>query len=269
MLFKVGAVPFHSWIPDVYQGAPTPDHRVHGRGHQDRRVRRNVCGSSTSRCRDLHRGLATGAVGDRDPDHGGRHRAAVTQTDVKRMLGYSAVANAGFILTGVIAERRPDCRRRCSTCSPTAFSTLGAFAVVSLVRDPTGEEETEMSRWAGLGRRSPVVGRVLFAVPARLRRHPADQRLRQQVRRLQERAADGATALVIVGVITSAIAAYFYVRVIVLMFFTEPVRQTPTAIQPTSPTTAVVAVAAAATVIVGVAPQPLFDLAAHAGQFLR
>jgi NADH-quinone oxidoreductase subunit N len=74
---------------------------------------------------------------------------------------------------------------------------------------------------------------------------------------------------VVVGALSSAIAAFAYARVIVMMFFSEPDPQTPQATPPARPTAAAVAVAAAATVLLGVAPQPLFDLAAQAGQFLR
>lgn len=88
---------------------------------------------------------------------------AVTQTDVKRMLAYSAVAHAGFILTGVIAANPPGLSATLFYLFAYGFSTLGAFAVVSVVRDATGAEETDMSRWAGLGRRYPLVG-VVFSL---------------------------------------------------------------------------------------------------------
>ena len=94
---------------------------------------------------------------------------AITQTDVKRMLAYSAVAHAGFIHRRH-RRRSPDCPGRCSICSRTGSSTVGAFAVVSVVRDATRAKETDMARWAGLGRRYPPVG-VAFAVSACIRGH--------------------------------------------------------------------------------------------------
>jgi NADH-quinone oxidoreductase subunit N len=82
-------------------------------------------------------------------------------------------------------------------------------------------------------------------------------------------AAGGATALVVVGVLASAVAAFFYVRIIVLMFFSEPAVDGPTVAVPSAFTTAAVALGAAVTVVLGVAPQPLLDLADHASVFLR
>lgn len=267
LLFKVGAVPFHSWVPDVYQGAPTPitafmaaATKIAAFGALSRifyvALPHLISDWRPVLCAIATLTMVVGAL------------LTVTQTDIKRLLGYSAVANVGFLLLGVSGTQ--------AGLSSTLFylvtygvSTMGAFVMVTMIRGPDGEEETETSRWVGLGRRSPVAAGALALFLLALAGIPLTSGFISKFAIFQSAAADGAGALVVVGVISSAIAAFAYARVIVTMFFSEPVRQTPTAIQPTSPTTAVVAVAAAATVIVGVAPQPLFDLAAHAGQFLR
>ena len=186
VLFKIGAVPFHSWIPDVYQGAPTPitafmaaATKIAAFGAMLR-----IFYIAVPELRDDWRpvlwaiAILTMVVGT---------VTAVTQTDVKRMLAYSAVAHTGFILTGVIAGNEAGLSSTLFYLFAYGFSTLGAFAVVGLVRDALGEEDTAMARWAGLGRRYPIVGSSLFAVLARLRRHPADERIRQQVRGVQGR----------------------------------------------------------------------------------
>lgn len=101
------------------------------------------------------------------------------------------------------------------------FSTVGAFAVVSLVRDTAGEEDATMSRWAGLGKRYPVVGVVFSLFLLAFAGIPLTSGFVSKFAVFKAAGEGGAIPLVVVGVIASAIAAYFYVRVIVLMFFTD------------------------------------------------
>ena len=108
---------------------------------------------------------------------------AITQTDVKRMLAYSSIAHAGFLLTGVLALDQAGVSSTMFYLVAYGFTTVGAFAVVTLVRDSAGEA-THLSQWAGLGRRSPLVAARLRVLPAGSRRHPADQRVHRQVRGL-------------------------------------------------------------------------------------
>ena len=163
MLFKVGAVPFHSWIPDVYQGAPTPitafmaaATKIAAFGALLRIFYVALPG--------LARRLAPGDVGDRDPHDGGgrRHRGHADRHQAHAGVLVGG-AHAGFILTGVIALNDGGLSSTLFYLVAYGFSTLGAFAVVSLVRNADGEEDTDMSRWAGLGRRYPLVG-VVFAL---------------------------------------------------------------------------------------------------------
>ena len=184
VLFKVGAVPFHSWIPDVYQGAPTPitafmaaATKIAAFGAMLR-----LFYVALPELRDDWRpvlwaiAILTMVVGT---------VTAITQTDVKRMLAYSAVAHTGFILTGVIAENEAGLSSTLFYLFAYGFSTVGAFAVVGLVRNSDGEEDTAMARWAGLGRRYPVVAVVFSLFLLGVRGHPVDERIRQQVRGLQ------------------------------------------------------------------------------------
>ena len=184
MLFKVGAVPFHSWIPDVYQGAPTPitafmaaATKIAAFGAMLR-----VFYVALPELRDDWRpvlwaiAILTMVVGT---------VTAITQTDVKRMLAYSAVAHTGFILTGVIAENEAGLSSTLFYLFAYGFSTVGAFAVVSLVRNADGEEDTAMARWAGPRQAVSRCGSGVLAVPAGVRGYPDDQRVRQQVRRVQ------------------------------------------------------------------------------------
>lgn len=268
VLFKVGAVPFHSWIPDVYQGAPTP-------------VTAFMAAATKVAAFGAALRIFYVALPDLAPDWRPLLWAiailtmvigtvtAVSQTDVKRMLAYSSVAHAGFILTGVIALNESGLSATLFYLFAYGFSTLGAFAVVSVVRDADGDEETDMRRWAGLGRRHPLVGVVFALFLLAFAGIPLTSGFVSKFAVFKAAAEGGAAPLVIVGVIASAVAAYFYVRVIVLMFFTEPPEDAPTVVVPTSLSTATVTLTAAITLALGALPQPLLDLANHADVFVR
>lgn len=268
VLFKVGAVPFHSWIPDVYQGAPTPvtafmaaATKIAAFGAMLRIFYVALPGFKDD-WRPMMWGVAilTMVVGT---------VTAVSQTDVKRMLAYSSVAHAGFILTGVIALNDSGVAATLFYLFAYGFSTLGAFAVVSVVRNTAGEEETDMSRWAGLGRRHPLVGVVFSLFLLAFAGIPLTSGFVSKFAVFKAAAEGGAAPLVIVGVCASAIAAYFYVRVIVLLFFTDPPEDGPTVVVPSALSTATVTVSAAITLVLGALPQPVLDLANNANQFLR
>jgi NADH-quinone oxidoreductase subunit N len=268
VLFKIGAVPFHSWIPDVYQGAPTPITAFMAAATKIAafgamlRVFYVAVPELSDDWRPVLWAIAilTMVVGT---------VTAVTQTDVKRMLAYSAVAHTGFILTGVIAGNEAGLSSTLFYLFAYGFSTLGAFAVVGLVRDALGEEDTAMARWAGLGRRYPIVGVVFSLFLLAFAGIPLTSGFVSKFAVFKAAGEGGAIPLVIVGVIASAVAAYFYVRVIVLMFFTEPPDDPPVVVVPSVLSTAVVTITAAVTFALGALPQPLLDLANTANQFLR
>lgn len=268
VLFKVGAVPFHAWIPDVYQGAPTPVTAFMAAATKIAafgamlRIFYVALPELRADWRPVLWAVAilTMVVGT---------VTAVTQTDVKRMLAYSAVAHSGFILTGVIAENRPGLSSTLFYLFAYGFSTVGAFAVVSLVRNADGEEETAMARWAGLGRRSPLVGAVFALFLLAFAGIPLTSGFVSKFAVFKAAGEGGAIPLVVVGVVASAIAAFFYVRVIVLMFFTDPPADAPQVVVPSGMTTAAVTVSAAVTFALGALPQPLLDLVNNADQFLR
>jgi NADH-quinone oxidoreductase subunit N len=269
VLFKIGAVPFHSWIPDVYQGAPTPitafmaaATKIAAFGAMLRIFYVALPGLHDDWRPVLWTvAILTMVVGT---------VTAVTQIDVKRMLAYSAVAHTGFILTGVIAQNQSGLSSTLFYLFAYGFSTVGAFAVVSLVRNTVdGDEDTAMARWAGLGRRYPVVGVVFSLFLLAFAGIPLTSGFVSKFAVFKAAAEGGAIPLVIVGVIASAVAAYFYVRVIVLMFFTEPPEDAPTVVTPSVLSTAVVTITAAVTFALGALPQPLLDLVNTADQFLR
>ncbi|MFE1690583.1 NADH-quinone oxidoreductase subunit NuoN [Streptomyces albidoflavus] len=267
LLFKVGAVPFHMWTPDVYQGAPTPvtgfmaaATKVAAFGALLRLLYVVLPGMRWD-WRPVMWGVAiatmvVGAI------------VAVTQTDVKRLLAYSSVAHAGFILAGVIAATPAGVSSVLFYLAAYSFVTIGAFAVVTLVRD-AGGEATHLSKWAGLGRRSPLIAAVFAVFLLAFAGIPLTSGFSGKFAVFSAAAEGGAGALVIIGVLSSAVAAFFYVRVIVLMFFSEPRADGPTVTVPSPLTMSVIGVGVLVTVVLGVAPQYFLDLAGQASVFVR
>jgi len=267
LLFKVGAVPFHQWTPDVYQGSPTPitafmaaATKIAAFGAMFR-----VFYVAFSGLRWDWRpmmwviailSMLIGSV------------VAVTQTDIKRMLAFSSVAHTGFILLGLIATSGHGLSATLFYLFAYGFTTLGSFAIVSLVRDASGEA-THLSQWAGLGKKSPVVATVFAFFLLALAGIPLTSGFTAKFAIFTAAVEGGATPLVIVAVVASAIAAFFYARVIVLMFFTEPPANGPSVVVPSSLTSAAIAISAVITLILGVFPQPILDAVANAGLFVR
>jgi len=267
LLFKIGAVPFQAWTPDVYQGSPTPVTALmaactkvaafgallrvfyvgFGRTQWDWRPMLWVIAILT---------MVVGAV------------LAVTQTDVKRMLAYSSIAHTGFILIGVIAINKDGLSGSLFYLLTYGFTTIASFAVVSLVRDSSGEA-THLAQWSGLGRRSPVVAGVFAVLLFALAGIPLTSGFIAKFAVFKAAIEGGATALVVVGVVASAVTAFFYAKVVVLMFFQEPALDGPTVAVPSAYTAVTIGLGLAVTLVLGVLPQSVLDLAGHAALFVR
>ena len=192
---------------------------------------------------------------------------AVTQTDVKRLLAYSSIAHTGFILIGVIALSKQGLSGTLFYLLAYGFTTLSAFAVVTLVRDSSGEA-SHLSQWAGLGRKSPLVAGTFAVFLAAFAGIPLTSGFMAKFAVFAAGVDGGATALVVVGVVTSAVSAFYYARVVVLMFFSDPPPDGPTVAVPSGFTAGVIAFGLAVTVVLGVLPQPVLDLADRASQFV-
>jgi NADH-quinone oxidoreductase subunit N len=278
LLFKVGAVPFHTWTPDVYQGAPTSITAFMAAGTK--------LAAFGAILRFFHTAVpsleATWApvlwviaaltmiVGT---------VVCVTQNDVKRLLAYSSVAHAGFLLTGVLGPPAAGTSAVLFYLAAYAVSTVGVFAVAGLVRDPDGAEITDLRAWAGLGRRQPLVAGAFALLLLALAGIPLTSGFIAKFAVFSAAVAGGAVSLVVIGVLTSAIAASFYVRVIVVMFFRDA---DPAASEASSPgsagsgevafarrpaTYSVVGIAVVMTILLGIIPQPLLDLTTAAAAF--
>jgi NADH-quinone oxidoreductase subunit N len=267
LLFKIGAVPFHSWTPDVYQGAPTPVTgfmaactKVAAFGAILRFIYVGVADSRWDWSPVLW-GVAiltmlVGAI------------LSVTQTDIKRLLAYSSIAHAGFVMTGLLAFDRVGISAVMFYVVAYGFSTIAAFAIVSLVRDG-GSEATHLSQWAGLGKSHPVVAGAFAFLLLAFAGIPLTSGFTAKFAVFSAAIDHGATPLAVVGVLASAIAAFVYVRVVVLMYFSEPAGDTVQVVSPSILTSTAVTLGVLLTLVLGVVPGPLLDLASRSSLFLR
>ncbi|WP_110206966.1 NADH-quinone oxidoreductase subunit NuoN [Nocardioides daejeonensis] len=276
LLFKVGAAPFQAWTPDVYQGAPTQVTAFMGAATKVAaffammRFLYVAFGSERWSWVPVLSVIAVltmviGAI------------LAVAQTDVKRMLAYSSITHTGFLITGLVGARSAGLLTDNEITSTQSvlfylvtysFMTLGAFAVVSLVRDASGET-TDFSRWAGLGKESPLVAGVFALFLLGFAGIPLTAGFAGKWAVFASAMSAGLWQVVIAAVLTSALAVFFYVRLIVVMYFHEPEGEGPSVALPSVMTAVTIAAAAVVTVALGILPGPVLDLAAHAGDFIR
>ena len=280
LLFKVGAAPFQAWTPDVYQGAPTAVTafmaactKIAAFGAM-LRLLYVAFGSDRWTWQPMLWVVAVltmvvGAV------------LAVVQTDVKRMLAYSSVAHTGFLLTGVLGVQSASEMTSGEVTSLQAvlfylatygFAMIGAFAVVTLVRD-SGGEATQFARWAGIGRRSPLMGALFAFFLLSMAGIPLTAGFIGKWAVFTVALAAGAWPVVIAAVLCSIVAVFFYVRVIVLMFFVDGDGvgggEVAAVTKPSLLTSGTIGVGVLATLVLGLVPGPVLTLAAHAGQFVR
>lgn len=234
VLFKVGAVPFQAWTPDVYQGAPTP---VTGFMAACTKIAATIVlirivlffvlvpGGEPSVA--IEKGLwvvaiATMLVGT---------VAGLTQTDVKRMLAYSSIGHTGFMLVAILGfNGGAPLTAIMFYLLVYGIATVGAFAVVTLVREigPEGEvlgEANHIGQWAGLAKRSPFLAAAFSIFLLSFAGIPGTAGFIAKFSAFSSAAKGDATALVIVGVLASAISLFFYIRVIVLMYFVAPAEE--------------------------------------------
>ncbi|HST80561.1 MAG TPA: NADH-quinone oxidoreductase subunit NuoN [Kineosporiaceae bacterium] len=274
LLFKVSAVPFQSWTPDVYQGAPTPI-----TGFMAACTKVAAFGALLRIAYVALPGvrwdwqpaiwivaaltMLLGSV------------VAIVQADIKRMLAYSSIAHAGFLLTGVLAMDQKGVSGVLFYLGAYGFTTIGAFALVTLVRSSTpeggvGGEATHLSQWAGLGKQSPLLAGVFTLFLLAFAGIPLTSGFtgKYAVFSAALDTAPYGAALVLVGVLASAIAVFFYIRVIVLMYFSEATGDAVTVSQPGALTIVAVAVGVFATIALGVMPNLALELAQNSAVFL-
>ena len=267
LLFKVSAVPFHAWSPDVYQGAPTPITAFMAAATKVAafgallRIYYTVFANAQWSWTPVLSGIAivTMLLGS---------LVAITQRDVKRMLAYSSIAHAGFLLSGVIALNKAGLDATIFYLFAYGVATVGAFGVVTLVRDSSGEV-TDLNRWKGLGKRSPFVATSFALFLLAFAGIPLTSGFIGKFSIFSAAYESGAKGVVLAGVLSSMIAAFFYIRVIVLMFFSDATEDGTSVEIPSILTQATVVFALVVTVALGVYPAPLLEFITNLATFIR
>lgn len=275
LLFKVGAVPFHSWTPDVYQGAPTPVTgfmaactKIAAVGAL-LRVFYVAFGGARWDWQPLMAAVAvlTMAVGS---------LLAITQTDIKRMLAYSSIAHAGFLLTAFTGAAQPSAGVSGGITSLSAVlfylaaygvATIAAFALVTTVRNDTGEVTT-LAAWSGLAKKSPGTAAAMALLLLSFAGIPLTSGFIGKWAVFVTAWRGGFAWLVVVAVLMSLVAAFFYLRVVMVMFFSAATEDTRV-VRSSWLTMGTVVVGCVLTVLLGILPGPLLELAASAQEFLR
>jgi NADH-quinone oxidoreductase subunit N len=269
LAFKVAAVPFHAWTPDVYEGAPTPATAFMAAGVKaaafaflTRGVLAMVARTPYAVGSELGSVLGflavlTMVVGN---------LFALPQRNVKRMLAYSSIAHAGYLLVGVVATTSPAARAQGLTAvlvylAAYAFTVVGAFSVLAVLerREPDPDaspgDAWDISRFAGLASRRPWLAFAMAIFMLSLAGVPPTAGFVAKLSIFQSAAAANAWGLAVVGVLTSILGVYYYLRVVVAMYMRPAEVEEPSA----APATVVVAIAVTALVVVavGFSPEPL------------
>lgn len=263
LLFKASVGPFHTWTPDVYHGAPTA---VTGFMAACTKV-----AAFGAILRVLHVGFEASSW----EWHWVLWAVAVasmligvvlglTQSDIKRMIAYSSVAHAGFLLVGSIALTERGLSGTLFYLLAYGFSTIAVFGVISLVRTSDGEA-THLSDWAGLAKRSPLVAGVFTFLLLALAGIPLTSGFMGKFYVFSAALADGMAPLVVIALVASAVAAFFYLRVIVLMYFNEPAADGPTVSVPGAFTTAAITLGVVVTLLLGLLPTLAWNWASAGG----
>jgi len=203
--FKIAAVPFHMWVPDVYQGAPTPVTAFISAGPKAAgfaALLRVFLFSFTTITLDWIMivwimAALTMTVGN---------IIAIAQSDIKRMLAYSSIAHAGYVLVALVAGGATGVSSALFYLLAYTFMNIGAFTVV-IALERKGEGNTGLDDYSGLGSRSPLLAILMTVFMFSLAGFPPTA---------------GFVGLVIIGVLNSLISVYYYLRVVVIMFMHPP-----------------------------------------------
>lgn len=263
LLFKVGAAPFHAWTPDVYTGAPTPVTGFMAAAVKISvfaallRFYQTIAGRLSWDLLPVLIGVAIltmviGTVG------------GVVQGDVKRMLAYSSISHAGFILIAVLSLVKGSAASTIFYTIAYGLATVGAFAVVTLVRSTDergniGGEVTAIKRWAGLGRQAPWLAGSMLVFLLSFAGIPLTSGFVGKFVVFSDGFRGGLGWVVAIALAASAVTAFYYFRLVVLMFFTKPDAGT-LVVKSEGFTTVSIALCAVGTLALGIFPNPVLSL---------
>jgi NADH-quinone oxidoreductase subunit N len=266
--FKMGAVPFHMWVPDVYQGAPTAMTLLTGGGPK--------VAAFAWAVRFLVMGLLPLAVDWQEMliilaalSMIVGNITGIVQRNVKRMLAYSAISNMGFVLLGLLAGIVDNKATGAASAYSSAMfysivyliTTLGAFGVVMMLARRDFEAET-LDDFKGLNHRSPMLAFVMMLVMFSLAGIPPTVGFYAKLAVLEATMNAGLTWLAILAVITSLFGAFYYLRIVKLMYFDAPQDSSP--IVSHASNRAMLTINGVAVLVLGIIPGPLMSLCLQA-----
>lgn len=262
LAFKMSAVPFHVWTPDVYEGSPGPVTAFMSVGTKLAafgafvRVFAGALPSLSNRWMAMVWVLAvlTMIVGN---------VAAVVQSNVKRMLAYSGIAHAGYILIAVvIAQQSLGISSILFYFLVYTFMNIGAFAVVIAVSRRNEEQGATLADFAGMGARQPWLAATMALFMFSLAGFPPTAGFLAKFYIFSAAVSNGHTELAIIGVLCSLISVFYYLRVIFVMYM-RPQERVATPISLPFAVMLVLAVSAAVSIGLGIFPGRFLDLAQH------
>ncbi|MEE9259024.1 MAG: NADH-quinone oxidoreductase subunit N [Nitrospinaceae bacterium] len=263
LAFKVSLVPFHSWTPDVYQGAPTPITAFMSVATKAAAfaIIARVFFISFPDIQNIWMPFFFGAsvltmlVGN---------IAAIFQDDVKRMLAYSGVAHAGYLLIGIVANTEEGVASILFYLGVYLFMNIGAFAVVFIL-EGEGKEGNSIYRFKGLGKRSPMLAAAMSLFMLSLAGFPPTAGFFGKLFVFVAAIREGYVLITILAVIATMISVYFYLRVIVMMYFHEQ-EDTQTVIIYRG-MGAIVTISSLAIIAIGIFPSLMMQLALNSVPF--
>ena len=264
LAFKVSLVPFHSWTPDVYQGSPTPITGFMSVATKAAafaviaRLFYTALPELESVWMPILFGISvlTMLVGN---------TAAIFQNDLKRMLAYSGVAHAGYLLIGIVTNSQEGMASILFYLAVYLFMNIGAFAVV-FIMEGEGEEGNSINRFKGLAKKSPLLAVAMSLFMVSLAGFPPTAGFFGKLFVFYAAIKKGYILITVMAVIASIISVYFYLRVIVMMYFHEEDEST---LQPIIPKGmgALITVSCLVVIGIGLFPSFLMELARGAIPF--
>lgn len=255
--FKLGAVPFHMWLPDVYEGAPTSVTLFVGTAPKIayfalmlRLLAHGLAGISADWTLMLTPlAVLTLIVGN---------VVAIVQSNLKRMLAYSTIGHVGFILLGFVAGTPSGYSAALYYTLVYVLVALGAFGVI-LLASRKGFEADKLDHYKGLYQRDPLLALVMMMLMFSLAGVPPLVGFWAKLRIIQALWETGHLGLIVVAVLTSVVGAFYYLRVVKLMYFDALPESLPATLRPLGPRF-VIGLNAAAALALGILPSPLLDL---------
>ncbi|HKR38952.1 MAG TPA: NADH-quinone oxidoreductase subunit NuoN [Paraburkholderia sp.] len=266
--FKMGAVPFHMWVPDVYQGAPTAMTLLTGGGPK--------VAAFAWAVRFLVMGLLPLAVDWQEMliilaalSMIVGNITGIVQRNIKRMLAYSAISNMGFVLLGLLAGIVDNKATGAASAYSSAMfysivyliTTLGAFGIVMLLSRRDFEAET-IDDFKGLNQRNPVFAFVMMLMMFSLAGIPPTVGFYAKLAVLEATMNAGLTWLAVLAVITSLFGAFYYLRIVKLMYFDAPQDEAP--IESHACNRALLTLNGVAVLVLGIIPGPLMSICLQA-----